>query len=99
MLHLDTRVAAALYALLQELQREASHISRELLADVFDEERVVGGDAQAGRLQELVFNLQVERLREHAQQVVGGRSQTGVAAAEVKQGLQNIEINNLDMCK
>lgn len=57
MLHLYGGVTAALNTLLEELQCEASDVSRQLLTDMFDEERVVARDTQAGRLKELVVNF------------------------------------------
>ena len=41
------------------------------------------------RLEQLTFNAQVKGLREGAEQVVGGRAEAGVRAAQVEQGLQH----------
>lgn len=46
-------------------------VGRQRLADGDDEERVVGWDAQARRLQQLALDLQVEGAGESAEQVVG----------------------------
>lgn len=71
-----TGLAEAGDALLQELQGEVRLVGRQCLADGHDEERIVGRDAQARRLQQLPLDLQVERAGQSTQQVVRSRSVT-----------------------
>ena len=60
-------------------------ISGQSLADGLDEDGVVGGDAEAARLQQVALDLEVEGGGESAKEVVGGGAQVGVAAAQVEQ--------------
>lgn len=72
-----TGLAEAGDALLQKLKRQMGLIGCQSLADGDDEEGVVGWDAQAGRLQQLALNLQVEGASQSAQQIVSCRSECG----------------------
>ena len=58
----------------------------ERFADRLDEDGVVRRDAHTVGLEQVALDLQVERGREGAEQVVGGRSKVGVGRAEIQQG-------------
>jgi hypothetical protein len=86
MFQFDGRVSEAFDTFFEKLQRQMCFFERELLRDRLDEDRVVRRDAEAGRLEQLPFDAQIERLRQRAKKIVGGRAQRRVQRAEIEQG-------------